>query len=386
MAATVIQPNDPLVVEQWGRRLFVESIHACKMDRFTGTSADDAIIFKDELKGGGQKVTIGLRLKLKGAGVSGDSTLQGSEENLGLLNDSMTIDQLRHAVLVGGDMSQQRVNFDLRSEANSGLVDWWAQRWDIGFCNVMAGNTNITDVRYTGMQAATAPSSGSHIFPTGITGAPPTAYSGEGTGATQIGGSASLTLASDGVEDGGMRLSLLDKMVVLAETRARPIRRTKVKGQEKYVAMLHPYQVYQLRRNTTSGQWLDIQKAALAGGQITNNPIYIGSIGEYNGVVLHQDNRVPWGTVLTNPNPDQMTYLGVDKVARGFFFGAQACAVSFGRAYGNSTKRVKWVEELFDYENSLGVSAAMIFGIKKLVWSSADFGVMAFSTASPMPA
>ena len=375
MAATIIQPNDPLVVQQWAKRLFVEAIHACKMDRFTGTTPDDAIIFKDETKGGGQKVTIGLRLKLKGTGVSGDGTLQGSEENLTLLNDSMMIDQLRNAVLVGGDMSQQRVNFDLRSEANSGLVDWWSQRWDTWFCNVMAGNENITDVRYTGMQAATPPSS----MAFGYYDATPVT--------TEAAVSALTTIKPDGVEEGGMRLSLIDKLVVTAETRPRPIRRIKMKGREVYGLMLHPYQVLQLRRNTGSGQWLDIQKAAMAGGQITENPIYIGSIGEYNGVVIHQDVRVPWGSSTTNPNPDQKTYLASNaaNVARGFFFGAQAAAVSFGRAYGNGLQRVKWVEELFDYENSLGVASSMVAGCKKLVWSGADFGIITVSTCSPAP-
>ena len=44
-----------------------------------------------------------------------------------------------------------------------------------------------------------------------------------------------------------------------------------------------------------------------------------------------------------------------------------------------------WVEELFDYENQLGVSAGMIFGLKKTVFNSIDFGTMVVMSHSPNP-
>jgi hypothetical protein len=42
-----------------------------------------------------------------------------------------------------------------------------------------------------------------------------------------------------------------------------------------------------LRINTSTGQWLDITKAANQ-GRGTNSPIYSGAIGEYNSVILRQ--------------------------------------------------------------------------------------------------
>jgi hypothetical protein len=44
-----------------------------------------------------------------------------------------------------------------------------------------------------------------------------------------------------------------------------------------------------------------------------------------------------------------------------------------------------WVEELFDYENELGVSAGMIYGFKKMVFNSADFSTIVMSSYSPAP-
>jgi hypothetical protein len=53
-------------------------------------------------------------------------------------------------------------------------------------------------------------------------------------------------------------------------------------------------------------------------------------------------------------------------------------------AYGqnNADGEMTWVEELFDYGNQLGVSAGLIFGIKKMVFNSADFGTITLPTAA----
>ena len=51
-------------------------------------------------------------------------------------------------------------------------------------------------------------------------------------------------------------------------------------------------------------------------------------------------------------------------------------------AYGrdNGHNRFTWVEELFDYENELGVSVGCIYGMKKTVFNSADFADVVMST------
>jgi hypothetical protein len=46
-------------------------------------------------------------------------------------SDAIVIDQLRHAHRSGGQMSEQRVTFNMREEARAGLADWWAGRIEI---------------------------------------------------------------------------------------------------------------------------------------------------------------------------------------------------------------------------------------------------------------
>jgi N4-gp56 family major capsid protein len=144
-----------------------------------------------------------------------------------------------------------------------------------------------------------------------------------------------------------------------------------VDGVGKYVMFLHDYQVTDMRISTSAGQWLDIQKAALAGGIGAKSPIYTGALGEYNNVVLHKWNRIPVG--ISNAGAAQTS------TRRAIFCGAQAAVVGFGKEFAKGS-HYKWIEELFDYERELGVSAQTVWGVKKSVFNSLDFGAIVATT------
>lgn len=65
-------------------------------------------------------------------------------------------------------------------------------------------------------------------------------------------------------------------------------------------------------------------------------------------------------------------------VRRAVLCGAQAGIMGFGKNFG--LKEYYWREELFDYGNQLGVSGGCIFGLKKTVYNSVDFGTVVIST------
>ena len=188
---------------------------------------------------------------------------------------------------------------------------------------------------------------------------------------------------------------MLDGAVGKARTMQNPIRPIKINGMEVYVAILHPYQVLDLRRNVNNGQWMDIQKSAMMGGQITNNPIFTGAVGMYNGVIIHEDARIPRAgsgtktdlaaSVTAAADASGTATAGANKdICRGIFLGAQAGCIAFGRSYGltGTNVKYKWTEVLNDYENQLGVSAALAYGVKKTVFNSKDFGTLALSSVS----
>lgn len=355
MAVTNYGTGNALAVKLWSKRLSVEALKATWLFKFVGDSTDDLIQIKDETqKSAGDQITYGLRMQLSGNGVLGDGTLEGNEEALTTYSDAVIINQLRHAVRSQGRMSQQRVPFSVRDEALSGLRDWWADRIDWSGFNQLCGNLGpstpsltATDTRWTGMNAAIAPDANHYTN---------VAASSDDTG-----------LSSGNV----FNLTMLDKAVERAKTLTPAIRPVKQNGKSLYIAFLHPYQVTDLRTSTSTGQWLDIQKAAMTGGEISDNPIFDGSLGMYNGVLLHEDARVTQGY---NPTGNA----AISTVRRAMFGGAQAGMIAFGR--DNSTNKFTWVEELFDYENQLGVSAGLIFGLKKTVYNSADFATIVMSS------
>ena len=120
-------------VKLWSRKLLQEALRQTWLYRFMGESDDSLIqILDDTQKGPGDRVTVQLRAQLCDLGIQGDGTLEGNEEALNVYTDNLFIDQLRHAVRSGGKMSEQRVPFSVREEAQKALSDWYADAFDRG--------------------------------------------------------------------------------------------------------------------------------------------------------------------------------------------------------------------------------------------------------------
>lgn len=349
MAVTSFATGDALAVKLWSKKMSVEALKQTWAYKFMGRDANSVIqIFDETQKSPGDRIRIPLRRLLVGRGVTSDNTLEGNEERLNYFSDDLFIDQLRNAVREGGKFTRQLVPFDIRENARVSLQDWFADRIDTWFFNQLGGNTAQTDTAFTGMQATIAPDADHTIF----------------RGVTTFG-----SLSATATEL--FTLSLIDIAVEKAKTLDVPIRPIMINGEEKYVLFLHHHQVTDLRAGTSTGQWFDIQKAAMQGGNVSKNPIFTGALGEYNGTIIHASNRVP------------LAASGTQQVAQGrnaIFCGAQAAAMAFGRDSG--PERFNWVEDYFDYENQFGVAAGCIAGLKKMVFNGSDFATIVIATGA----
>ena len=350
MALTEFGVSHALAVKRWSTSLAVEAAKKMYWGKFIGSVITR---LNDLEKNAGDKITHGLRMKIRGAGVTGDGTLEGNEEALTYYDDAVLIDQLRHAVRSKGKASEQRVPYDMRATAREALATWWAERFDELLFVYLSGARGV-DTTLT--------------LPLGFT-----SFAGNSLNVPDAahiqyaGGLAKATITSASI----FTLSEIDSLVEKAETVDPMIQPIMVGGEKKYVLLLHPYQVTDLRQNTNTGQWVDIQKAAAA-SQGSGNPIFTGALGEYNGVVMHSHRNVvrfsDYGGGTNLP------------AARALFLGAQAAVLAFGNGGGQTVARYSWKEELFDYGNQLGVAAGSIFGVKKSVFNSKDFGVIALDT------
>jgi len=347
MATTGWGAGSNNAVKLWSKRLMSEALRQTWLYKFMGTSDDSMIqVLDDTQKGPGDQITYQLRAQLCALGVQGDGTLEGAEETMNVYTDTMVIDQLRNAVRSKGKMSEQRVPFSVREEMQKALSDWYAGVFDLGGFNQLIGLTTA-DTRQAGNQAATAP-----------------------TNVVLANSSTTASVVSAGASASNVfNITLIDRALEQAKLdntcdgTGFPLRPIKIDGSDYFVCFLHPYQVTSMRTSTTAGQWFDIQQAALQGGEITNNPIFTGALGVYNNVIFHETARIT---------------KDANGAFRAILCGAQSAVLAFGQ--DNAGNKVSWTEELFDYGNQLGVSAGMIWGLKKTVFNSLDFGVITIYT------
>ncbi len=367
MAATTFGLNDALAVKLWQKKLSVEALKYTALGPLIGDDANSIIQRKVETsKSAGDKITYGLRTNLSGRGFTENEIAEGNGESLSIYSDSLVINELGNVVATRSQntIDQQRVPFDLRENCMDALAQWFAKRMSVSFFNQVCGNTAVTDTVYTGMQSTVEPSSGRVLW------------------------AGSRTADESLTSSDTFNLQLIDKAkeaALVASPMVRPIMVGKKKRntegvmvddydgltEAKYVMYLHPYQVTDLRTNTSTGQWLDISKAAMTGGEVTNNPIYTGALGEYNGVILRQAFDLPAGI-------NSSTGAIISSTRRAVMLGAQSAAIAFGQK--SAANNYRWNEELFDHKRSLEVSAWTIWGMKKIQFNSVDFGTIVVPT------
>jgi len=368
MARTIIGLNSPMAVKRYSGLLAVDVGRTSYFNRkFMGVGPESMMPIQrlDELtNNAGEQITYDLSYQLKMQPVEGDAPLENKEEALQFATDTVYIDQLRDGVNAGGRMTRKRTLHDLRAISRKRISEWWARVFDELFFMYLSGARGVNPdfvypLSYTGFanNALTAPDQ-YHLL-----------YSGGVANAAAI--------------TAGDKLSLtdIDKAVAVSEmmgggTQAIPqIQPIMINGEEHYVLVMHPFSAYDVRTNAATGQWLDIQKAATT-AEGRSNPIFTGSLGMYNDVVLHKHKAI-----ITFNNYGAGSSL---TAARQLFLGNQAAVCAFGSP--GTGLRFDWTEETKDLGNQIVIATNSICGIKKCTFNGLDFGVMALDSYCVSPA
>lgn len=308
-------------VQRWSARLWYEMPREIYFGKFMREDPNAIIEVKRDLEGQpGDRLNYTLMNKLTGSGVSGDDTLEGSEEELDPDTDSVTLDQKRNAVRLKGKLSMKRTAFDQEEAAKNQLKTWMAE--------------TIDDDIFTKL----ADSPTANVF----------------------GGSAT----SRATLDSTMTIvpSKLDSCVARANKADPKVWPVRVNGDDYFVVVLHTDVWYDLRQNSV---WQGYQQN---GAQVRglDNPIFSGSPGVFNQTVIHHHEKVPAGV--------DAGAAGTTTYAVNLFLGRQAMCFAWG-ARPNS-----WVKE-FDYGNSIGMAIGAIWGARKSLFNAADHAVIALQTA-----
>lgn len=371
MARTIIGLNDAKAVKKFSAFLAKDTAkigYFSKKFMGAGPETSMPIQMLTQLENdAGEQITFDLSLQLKQQPVEGDDVMEGLEEDLKFYTDNLYIDQMRGGVNTGGKMTRKRTLHDLRKVARKRQGEWWARVFDEVIFMYLSGARGVN----TGW-----------VFPTSYTGFANNALKAPDTDHIMYGGAA--TSKASLTASHKMDTTAIDKAVTKAQmmgggTEETPqIQPVMIDGEEHYVLVMNPWQGYDLRTGTGAANWLEIQKAA-AGAEGRASPIFKGTLGMHNGVVLHQHKNVV-----------RFTDYGAGSnvaAARALFLGAQAGVMAFGSPGTNL--RFDWHEETRDNGNQVVISTSSIFGVKKTafgeVGSEKDFGVISLDTAAAQP-
>ena len=334
---TLFLTDNALTRKRWAKDLFKIILPNIEYNDLVGTGSDAIVQMRTELgKGEGDQITFGIRYPLTGEGVVGNDDITGKEERLIFKDFSLTIEELNHAVDTGGKMEEQRIPYNLMTEAKDALSDWWADKLSDMLIYHLAGVTTYRVAGKTFAQNPTAPDSGHHM---------------------KVNDVAEASMTSADVLD----LSFLDRMKQRAELpdgdglKIRPLK----KGGKKYFrVILHNYVFDMLRQNTNVGQWGDLLRNA--------NRLQVPNVEiEYNGLLISKSERIPEVA---------------DNVYRNLLLGCQAACIAWGGAGDSKGTTMSFHPYTRDADRFLMVRGGGILGVKKVVFNSLDYGVIVGSS------
>jgi N4-gp56 family major capsid protein len=311
--------DNVLVQKAWAKLTLVEAKKEIYFKKFWSASPDAMILMLNDIEGKpGDEIIYPLLMALTGAGISGDSTLEGNEEALTYYSDTIVVDQQRHAVRIDGLVTEKRTGLRIRTDARTLLKRWLAEKIDNDM--FVALGASCTEIKY--------------------------------------GGDATSTSDLDSADKAA--LADIDYIKAAAMTNSPKIPSLKIGGRNTYVLILHPHVVYDLRQDSTWQQLM--REAATRGNQ---NPIFEGSLAMHNNIIIHEHEQIPIATTWGSG--------GTTTGAINLFLGASAGAIAFG-------KRPFWREKSFDYDNETGFAVGAMYGVNKSVFNSLDYGTVAYKT------
>ena len=319
-----------LEVSRWAKELQVEVGKEIYFSKFMGEGPGNAIHVKQVEEGVGKDVTFGLVLQLTGSAITGDSTLEGNEQDLATYSNTVSLNQKRLAVRDTGKFENSKVLYNFRSTALDLLKQQYAELID-------------ADI-FSALTATTA----NHAYYSAEAGG----YSADGTDPkTALGAGDKIAL------DDISAMKTIAKIGGAFNYKIRPLR---VDGKEYYVLILHPEVAYDL---FTLSDWQTAQREAQVRGN--DNPLFSGALGVWDGVVVHSHE-----SISTFDDGGGAAVKG----ARNIFMGAQAACFA-------DNSGMNWIEKTFDYGNQLGISAGKIYGVGISDYNNKDYGVIQYMTA-----
>nr|DAD93184.1 MAG TPA: major capsid protein [Podoviridae sp. ctUSJ1] len=309
------QVNIPaaLVPKVWAKKVWHEGVKDSYFDKFTAMDGSNVVHQNKDLTNvKGDSVVFGLMMNLNGPGVEGNQKLSGAEDTLNIYDFTVQTKLIRNAVS-RFEADDQKSQFDMLKEIKVALKQWLSDWLD---------NKLISEL------STVASSSKEAVY-----------------------ASAAGTLSSITAND-KLTTAIISRAKRKAMMHAPKVQPIKVDGMDKYIMLVSPWAAKDLKDDA---KWLAAQQNANVRG--SKNPIFTGALGEYDGVILYEYERV-----ATMPNGASSA-----NVCYNLLLGKQAACFAVARP-------AKHIEQTDDYGNIAGNGIAFYGEVKKTKFNNKDYG------------
>lgn len=341
-------------VKQWDADFYREYIRANRFARYQGTDANAVIQLKEQLtKKPGDALTVSLVKALSGAGVTGNTLLEGSEEAISNYGQQITIQAYRNAVAMT-EWEEQKTAMGLRMAAKPLLKDWAMELnrskiiTALGSIQAVAGGTitAYASAAEADKDAWTALNADRILFGAAVANNAANDHSAN-------------LLTIDNTADKLTRavVSLAKRRAKLADPIIRPVR---VNDDEEWYVMF----AGSLAFRDLKADMATVHADARERGK--GNPLFTDGDLVWDGVIIRE---VPEISVIAGVGA-----AGID-VAPAYLCGAQAVAHVVGKRWASKT-------EERDYGFVNGVAVEGFFGTEKLFYNGKQHGVHTVYTAA----
>jgi N4-gp56 family major capsid protein len=355
---TVTSAVAGLTPQVWDDKFFTSYVRANQFSRYMGMSENSLIQVKEDLtKKNGDKITFALVNDLTGAGVSGSTALEGSEEAMGSRSTTVTVALARNGVVVH-EWDEQKSAIDLRNAARPQLKSWLLKKDRTDIINALGSINGVTFASATEAQrdAWLDDNYDRVLFGKLVSNT-------DATGGTVAYDYSSSLAAIDNTDDKLTKavVSLAKRRAKIASPTIRPIE-VDEKG-EWYIMFAASTSFRDLKTDLATTH-------ADAMNRGRDNPLFVDGDLVYDGVIIKE---VPEIAVFSN---------GTIDCAPNFLCGAQA--LGFAWAQRPTTRT-----EVRDYGGLHGVAIQQIRGLSKLTFGKGsgdtddkvDHGVFTVFTA-----
>jgi N4-gp56 family major capsid protein len=342
----------------FSQKYFAEYVRASGFKPYMGRSDGSIIIAKYELQEeAGKTINIPLITKLTSNGVTGSTTLDGNEEELGNYNCAIAVDWRRNAVRVPKSTSY-KTEIDLFGAAKTMLKVWEAEKLRDDIITAMLSLVTTGDTTVT-MSASDATARNAYCAGNAdrlLFGKLKSNYSA--TWATAVG---NLDTTDDKCTVAAM--SLMKRIAKQADPHIRPFNTED--GREYFVAFHGARTFRDLKADTTMTQANREARARDVGA----NPIFQDGDLIYDGII-HRE--VPEIDDVAGGGTYDMDAIGASTsdVRPVFLCGQQAVGIAWGQEPTMKTDLTK------DYSFRPGVAVEELLAVKKLAFNGKQHGMV----------